>query len=208
MELLGEVKIELIETLKKDNFNLNHLWILHKLEKENIFVDIPETRGLERRLYILDNQITERGKDYYYSLITENTLGKSDKKISKDEINEAFDKWWGTRGTEGIYPSTDFFIHEGKQFLGVQKKNIKKEDCKSEFRKIVLSGEYTSEEIIQGTSKHIETAKKDSIKKKTNQITFIGNSLRYLKERMFAPFVNTQEIKKTELERVDPNNLF
>lgn len=193
--MLEGIGIELIEILRKDNFNLTHLWLLENYNK-GIQIDIPEVKALERRLYILDNELTERGKDYYYSLITENSMVK--KVASKSDIDIAFDKWWGTRTEEGIYPSTDNFVYKGRTFGGVQKKNIKKEECKSEFRKIILSGEYSADEVLNGTRNHINIAKEQSLKKGQNQLSFITNSERYLKLRAFASFIQTEVMKKNE----------
>lgn len=195
--MLEGITERIIKELKDNNLNLSHLWLLEQLIVGN-YIDIPEMNALERRFYINDKEITEKGKDYYYSLITENNIEKDiiQKDNTRQEINNLFDLWWGVRGTEGIYPSTDNFEYKGKIFQGVQKKNIKKEDCKSEFNKIIKLGEYTGEEIVEGTRNHIQIAKDDSIKKGKNQLSFIANSERYLRLRAFSPFI-------TKLKTVD-----
>lgn len=187
---MEDISLEVIELLRKEGLTLTHLWILKKYQEGEV-LEIPEVKALERKVYILEDSLTEAGKEFLISL---ESCKKVEKK-NKDEINEAFDKWWGTRNIDGIYPSTNAFSYMGKDFNGVQKKTIKKEDCKAEFRKIVLSGEFTCEEILQGTENHLLMAKKDSLKRRENQISFIPASIRYLKERFFSPYIKKIETK-------------
>ena len=185
---LKDISIEVVEALKKENMNLTHLWLLTKAEAGDL-VPLPELKALERRVFILSNEITETGKEFLTSLLSNKTIDKK----SKDEINEAFDKWWGVKRGEGVFPASDNFIHKGRSFQGIRNLKTKKEDCKAEFRKIVLSGEYTTEEILQGTTNHINVAKEESFKKKENKLSFITNSERYLRLRAFSPFIKTPD---------------
>lgn len=108
--------------------------------------------------------------------------------IDKSEIDEWFEKWWE------IYPDSDFFIHKGRTFEGSQAKKVNKtkgrpSNCKDNFRKIVNEGKYSPQDIIRATEFHFNVAKEQSFKQNVNKLTFIANSERYLRETMFAPFV-------------------
>lgn len=200
---LKEIGLEIVEKLRKDKLDLIHLWLLENLI-EGTYIEVPDMNALKRRLFCLEGEITEKGKDYYNSLISGTTRSQSQ---SRDNITEQFNKWWGTREIEGAYPSTNAFFYEGRKFSGSQAKKIKKEECRLEFQKIVLSGDFSAEEIIQGTENHILAAKRTSLRKGENQISFIPNSYRYLRERLFSAFIEaTTETKKEQ--RVDPTKLF
>lgn len=97
-------------------------------------------------MLIENGEVTPAGNEFIVSVLspTDETI----KKVTKDEIDEAFDKWWGTRGTNGVYPATDSFEYRGKVFKGAQKKTIKKDATKKLFRALVLTKEYTIEEIL------------------------------------------------------------
>lgn len=141
-----------------------------------------------------DESITAKGEEFYISCLENKSF--DNQAVAKKEIEEAFDLWWGTRDKEGIYPSSNYFEHKNKTFKGTQKKTVRKEQTKINFKKLVLSGAYTVSDILEGTKNHILTAKDNSVKKGDNQLSYIPNSERYLREESFAPFI-TKVQKKT-----------
>ena len=66
---------------------------------------------------------------------------------------------------------------------------VKKEDCKVKFNNILLEGDYTCDELIAALEYEVLQKKENSIKTKTNRVTFMQNSLTYLNQRSFEPFI-------------------
>lgn len=139
---------------------------------------------LQRKGYITHKgEVTKYGKALYEGLFqkleTENAP-PAKKALKKDDGD--FEKWWE------IYPPTNHFEHKGKTFEGTQKKNVKKEECKKLFF-ILTNGEFTAHQVIEATKYHINAAKDLSIKKRDNQLNYVPNSERYLRERYFEPYI-------------------
>lgn len=184
---MQNITLDTLVRLKENGLNLNHLWILQQV-KEGVKIDFPDTQALVRRMFIDGEEVTPAGEEFLLNIFAETS--SEIEKITKDEIDEAFDKWWGTRGTDGVYPATDSFEYKGRSFKGSQKKNIKKDTTKKLFRNLVLTKEYTIEEILQGTENQVLSAKEQSYKTGRNHLSFIPNSERFLRELYFAPFIN------------------
>lgn len=156
---------------------------------------------LERKGYIdVQGKTTQAGKDLLAVLSSpaSELLKKDVKKAKKTNTEEkdSFEEWWK------IYPGTDYFEHKGRTFKGTQSKKMKKEECRRLFI-IMCNSNFTAEEIIRATRFHVDMAKDTSYKKGENQISFIANSERYLRERKFEPFISLslkQEIKEQETD--------
>ena len=101
----------------------------------------------------------------------------------KKKSDSDFDKWWNR------YPGTDTFTHKGQAFTGTRGMRVKKDDCKIKFNNIIGEGEYTSTEMIAALEYEVLQKKENSIKTKTNRLTFMQNSLTYLNQRSFEPFI-------------------
>jgi hypothetical protein len=95
----------------------------------------------------------------------------------------SFDLWWRT------YPGTDTFTYREKTFSGSRSLRVKKEDCKKKFNSIISEGTYTIDEMIAALEYEVKQKKESSIKTKTNKISFMQNSLTYLNQRTFEPFI-------------------
>ncbi len=119
--------------------------------------------------------------------------GERPKEIVRRVKAEGFDQWWL------VYPSTNMFIYKGKTFPGTQSKRIKKDDCKRIFQKLVNEG-IPAEDIIGATEYHFQVAKDLSFKHGKNEISYIPNSERYIRERMFEPYISMykSKVKTTE----------
>lgn len=172
----------------KQKIPLDCIYLLEMINGEedvNFEEFLPFLQRLQRKGYI-DNQMkmTKYGKDLYESLFQE-TVAVKPKRIDK---NEEFEKWWA------IYPTTNDFEINGKHFQGTQKKNIRKDECKKLFT--ILCNSFKAEDIIKATAYHINMAKELSYKKRDNQLTFIPNSERYLREKYFESYIG--KVEKTE----------
>ena len=148
----------------------------------------PKTKALlslmERKELIIESKITVKGEELL------NNLDQFGEILIKEVKIDKFSEWWA------IYPSTDGFVLDGRKFEGSQSKRIKKDVCKKTFNKLINSG-LDADDIINATKYHIEQAKKLSLKKGSSQLSYIGNSERYLREAMFEPYIELSREQET-----------
>lgn len=137
--------------------------------------------GLYRKGLITDSdKITLRGQEMI-KFIEE---AEPDDKLPKKKIVTAdFELWWKT------YPGTDTFSYKGKTFPGSRSLRVKKEDCKKKFQAVIDEGEYKAKDLIEALKFEVEQKKQNSVKEKSNKLTFMQNSLTYLNQRTFEPFI-------------------
>ena len=110
--------------------------------------------------------------------------GTPDKKfVKKRQSSEAFDLWWKA------YPGTDTFTHAGKDFTGTRSLRAKKDDWKIKLNSILAEGDYTIEEMIAALEYEVLQKKENSVTNKTNKLSFMQNTLTYLNQRTFEPFI-------------------
>jgi len=140
------------------------------------------------------NKITILGKQLLEFLNEE----KEVKMPKKKKTDSDFDKWWN------LYPGTDTFTYKSQSFTGTRGMRVKKEDCKLKFNSIVAEGEYKPTELIAALEYEILQKKENSIKTKTNRLTFMQNSLTYLNQRSFEPFIELIREGKTIKESAEP----
>ena len=101
----------------------------------------------------------------------------------KKQSLEGFEMWWKA------YPGTDTFTYKGVSFAGSRSLRVKREDCKAKLQKILDEGEYTLQELIQALEYEVMQKKENSVKSKDNKLKFMQNSLTYLNQRTFEPFI-------------------
>jgi hypothetical protein len=65
-------------------------------------------------------------------------------------------------------------------------------------------GDYTAKELMAALEYEILQKKENSIKTKTNRLTFMQNSLTYLNQRSFEPFIELIRDGKTIKESAEP----
>lgn len=94
-----------------------------------------------------------------------------------------FMKWWNS------YPGTDTFVHNGKSFAGTRTLRNNKDECKIRLRKILDEGEYTIDELVEALKLDVLQKKENSFKTGTNRLTYMQNSLTYLNQRSFEPYI-------------------
>jgi hypothetical protein len=78
---------------------------------------------------------------------------------------------------------------------------VKKDDCKVKLNSILAEGEYTIKEMIAALNYEVLQKKENSTKTKTNRLTFMQNSLTYLNQRSFEPFIELIREGKTIVEK-------
>jgi hypothetical protein len=140
------------------------------------------------------NKVTILGKELLAFLNEE----KETKVPKKKKTDSDFDKWWG------LYPGTDTFTYRSQSFTGTRSMRTKKEECKVKYNNVLAEGDYTAKELLTALEYEILQKKENSIKTKTNRLTFMQNSLTYLNQRSFEPFIELVREGKTIKESAEP----
>jgi len=189
------------EELLKSGFTLDMLFFIMLVENGadvDSFCEAPKLKMLHqtvRRKGLLSdtNKVTILGKQLFEFLNEEEVKMPKKKKTDSD-----FDKWWG------VYPGTDTFTYKSQSFTGTRSMRAKKEECKVKFNNIIAEGDYTANELLAALEYEILQKKENSIKTKTNRLTFMQNSLTYLNQRSFEPFIELIREGKTIKESAEP----
>lgn len=181
------------EELVNKGHTLDHIFLLTLIEQGNDITELCKNnlkinvlhQGLVRKgLITKNNKITTLGTQL---LVFLTTRGKST--LKKVESSTEFDKWWLT------YPGTDTFTHRGKTFIGHRSLRINKNDCRTAFNKILLEGEYTASQLIKALGIDVNQKKEISVKQGQNKLSYMQNSLTYLNQRSFEPFIELIDAK-------------
>lgn len=148
---------------------------------------------LRKQLVTRENRLTTEGKELlaFFDLPSREKITR----IARDQ--DGFEKWWAA------YPGTDTFKHKEKSFAGSRALRINKEECQIKFNKIILEGEYDAELLIKALNFDVMQKKENSVKMKTNKLTYMQNSLTYLNQRSFEPFIDL--IKEGETIKEAPD---
>lgn len=194
------------EELIKRGYSLDVIFLLKLIEQQSDISSLKEGsvkiaalhQTLIRKGLICDNEekLTTLGQELLQFLET-----KEQTKLAKKKTASAteFEEWWK------IYPGTDTFKHKGKSFTGSRSLRQNKEECKIKFNKILLEGEYTASDLIQALQFDVHQKKENSVKTGTNKITYMQNSLTYLNQRSFEPFIEL--IKEGETVEEAPQQI-
>lgn len=179
------------EKVYKAGYTLDHIYMLLQIEQEidvkNLSLESPKLgvlyQGIYRKGLVTDEgKLTLTGKELIKFVIEEPTEVSEVKPKKKKTVTD-FEKWWKA------YPGTDTFAHEGKSFTGTRTLRSRKEECKLKFDKILEEGEYTVDDMIDALEYEVLQKKNNSIRDKANKLTFMQNSLTYLNQRTFEPFI-------------------
>lgn len=170
-------------------YSLDHIFVLHLIEKEIDILSLPEKSAkyevlistLKRKGLVTDDlKITIEGKELLTFLTT-----KSSVKLVKQKISSSsFDEFWKT------FPGTDTFTIHNVSFNGSRSLRVNKENCKIKWEKIINEGEYPAEIIIKAIELDVLQKKEMSYKKRENKLTYMQNSLTYLNQRSYEPFID------------------
>ena len=120
---------------------------------------------------------------------------KEPRKIEKKKVdNSSFEEWWKA------FPGTDTFEHNGRKFVGSRSLRTGKDDCRSKFDKILLEGDHTANDMIDALKFDVLQKKEMSVKTGVNKLSFMQNSLTYLNQRSYEPFIELIKENKAIVE--------
>lgn len=185
------IKIELntahFEEIIKKGFSLDMIFLLKLLdETDEAYSNNPKIgniiQTMERKGLVVADVVTEEGKAILAFLSSTEDRPKIPRK-KKIAINDSFDLWWRT------YSGTDSFEYKGRKFRGTRALRVKKEDCRAKLNKILASGEYTIEELIAALKLEINQKMENSVRTGQNKMSYMQNSLTYLNQCTYEPFV-------------------
>lgn len=175
--------------IMKRGYSLDHIFVLQLIEKEVDILSLPEKSAkyevlistLRRKGLVTDDlKITIEGKE----LITFLTTKSSVKLVKKSSESSSFDEFWKA------FPGTDTFTINGKTFKGARSIRVNKDNCKIKWEKIINEGEYPAETIIKAIELDVQQKKEMSFKRSENKLTYMQNSLTYLNQRSYEPFID------------------
>lgn len=177
------------EELIKKSYSLDHIFLLKLIEQQ---IDIQPLCNGSMKIAALLSGLIRKGliseHDEKITLLGKELLSfidsKEEKKIVKQKpATTEFNDWWLT------YPGTDTFTHKGKTFSGSRTLRQNKDECRLKYDKILLEGEYTSSQLIEALKFDVLQKKEASLKDNTNKLTYMQNSLTYLNQRSYEPFI-------------------
>jgi hypothetical protein len=184
-----EINLNQFEELIKKGYSIDIIYLLKLVKEQYDLSDIIENSARVSALFqslIRKGLITE--SEDKITLIGEDLLSfleiKEEVKLvkRKSSINE-FELWWKS------FPGTDTFTYKSKKFVGSRTLRQAKEDCKIKFNKILIEGEYTAKQLVDALEYDVNQKKEASIKQGTNKLTYMQNSLTYLNQRSYEPFI-------------------
>jgi hypothetical protein len=176
------------EELIKKSYSLDLVFLLKLIEEEADISGLCENSAkvcallqslVRKGLVTEQNKITLQGKE----LLTFIGNEQPTKIVKKKAPDSEFEEWWKA------FPGTDTFVHKGVKFTGSRSLRQNKEDCKLKFNKILLEGDYTAAELIAALNYDVLQKKENSVKQRSNKLTYLQNSATYLNQRSFEPFI-------------------
>ena len=189
--------------LTKAGYSLDMLCFITLVEEGN---DVDEMCTDDSKMKMLHQTVRRKGllsESNKITIIGREVLSFLNEEIEQPKIpnkkkDSDFDKWWNR------YPGTDTFTYKSQSFTGTRGMRVKKDECKIKFNSIVGEGEYKATELIAALEYEILQKKENSIKTKVNRLTFMQNSLTYLNQRSFEPFIELIRDGKTIKESAEP----
>ena len=177
------------EEIIRAGYTLDMIYFL-KLAEEGIDV---QSMCTDPKMQMLCQSVRRKGllsESFKVTLIGKSVIGFLDeegtpetKLVKKKQDSNDFDDWWKA------YPGTDTFTHKKQNFTGTRSMRAKKDDCKAKLNSILAEGEYTIKEMIAALEYEVMQKKENSYKTKTNKLSYMQNSLTYLNQRTFEPFI-------------------
>ena len=190
--------------LLKNGFTLDMVFLLKLVEEGH---DLKEACNGDPKLEILaqgiyrkglisgENKITLTGKNVLKFLKEE---APKDKIIKKKPASEDFERWWKA------FPGTDTFKHKDKSFPGSRSLRRDVENCRLKFNAILSEGEYTADDLVAAVEFDVLQKKENSYKSGENKLKYMQNSLTYLTQRSFEPFIELVKQGITIEEKLKP----
>lgn len=193
--------LEHFRRLLIQGYSMDIVFLLKAIEEEKDISDILKEKKIalihqtmmRKALLTHENRLTMEGRSLLAFL---SSPLQDDVKIEKRKPveDDVFSKWWNA------YPGTDNFTHKGKQFVGSRALKVKKDECRLAITKILGEGEYTIDEMVKALELEVAQKKENSYKTNLNKLTYMQNSLTYLNQRTFEPFI---ELVKQNVSSVE-----
>ena len=182
---------EHFEELIRKGLSLDHVFLL-MLIKEGHNMELLSSEAGSMKFDALHQSLIRKGlitEDSKIAPIGQELLDFMESKVAspivrKKPSTKDFDLWWEA------FPATDHFEYKGRIFTGSRAMRVQKEQCKLRFNSILNEGEYTAQQIIDATKYVVTLKKENSFKKKTNEVTYIHNSYKFLNDGDWKPFVD------------------
>ena len=170
------------------------LKLLHEGNEIDSLCKEHEKIAAMKQFLIRKNLISEEGKiipagQELLLFLDTKIAGKIAKKVPTE--GNGFSEWWAT------YPGVSQFTYKGKLFVGDRALRVKKDDCRLKFEKILAEGIHTAQDLINALKLEINSKMESSLKENTNKLKYMQNSLTYLNQSTYEPFV---ELYKTQKE--------
>jgi hypothetical protein len=194
------------EELIKKSYSLDHIFLLKLIHENYDVTNLVEDslkisaihQGLVRKGLITDNgALTTIGVELLVFLDTK----EQTKLVKKKSITSDFEEWYK------VFPGTDTFTHKGKTFTGSRNLRQNPADCRIKFDKILIEGEYTVKELIEALKFDVLQKKEASVQENTNKLKYMQNSLTYLNQRSYEPYIELIkqgiQIKETQSNGTD-----
>jgi len=136
--------------------------------------------AIRKGLIFEENKLTTDGKEII--IFIDSKEGKRIKKVAAQSTE--FDLFWNE------FPKTDTFEYKGRKFTGSRGLRTARDDCRTKFSKIILEGEVTATQLVEALKLDVHQKKEMSYKTGTNKLSFMQNSLTYLNQRSYDPFID------------------
>lgn len=179
------------KTLLTQGYSLDMIFLLKTINEEMEISDLLKEKKialihqtlLRKALITNENKITTEGKTLlvFLSSPIEESVKIEKRKPVEDE---KFNKWWNA------YPGTDTFEYKGLKFTGSRSLRVRKDECRLAITKVLGEGEYTIDDLVKALELEVLQKKENSVKTRMNRLTFMQNSLTYLNQRTFEPFID------------------
>lgn len=176
------------QELAKKGLSLDYVFMLMLIREGHdvptLIKDNPKLEAIHQTLF-RKALITEDNK---LTLIGHELLDFMNSKIATTIVRnkpstKEFDEWWEA------FPSTDHFEYKGRIFTGSRGMRVQKEKCKLKFNAIINEGVYSAKQIIDATKYVVILKKETSMKKKSNELTYLQNSYTFLDGGYYIPFI-------------------
>lgn len=180
---------EHFEELVKKGLSLDYVFLLmlikeghdvNSLIEDNMKLEGMRQALVRKALISEENKLTPLGLE----LLEFMNIKIAKPIVKKKASTQEFDEWWEA------FPSTDHFEYKGRVFTGSRGMRVQKDKCRLKFNAIVNEGVYTAKQIIEATKTVVFLKKENSVKKKSNELTYLQNSFTFLDKDHYVPFID------------------
>jgi len=168
-------------------YDLNHIFLLKLIHEQNdistLLSESAKISALHQGL-LRKGMITEKGLTIIGTELLVFMDSKAPGKLIRRKVDDtAFSEWWKA------FPATDTFEHKGKSFSGCRSLRQNMDACRIAFDKVLLENEYSAKDLIDSLKFDVLQKKEFSCKKGENKLSYMQNSLTYLNQKSYEPFI-------------------